>query len=145
MIDKVEESHDQFSVGVMVRPVGPTMPAATPDVGSDGPSGFSEAAGGRGRHAANGRGPVAELGERVVRAAADAVASQVAIFTDQVRASLERQRATTTPPGDLDLDGVELTFGITLVGGVGPGISALIKAEGESTFEVTITLSRRSG
>jgi hypothetical protein len=145
-----------FEVGVIVRRsaegsggAGPDGEVAQDREGRDGREDregrdpYDEAIGGRWLGA--GRDKLVGLGEDAVRLASTAVAAQVATVAEQVAARLERSAISQAYPGQLALDTVELTFGVTLTAGTGSAINAFVTAEGESSFEVTISLTRRPG
>lgn len=149
-MDEVGGSEPGYQVGVLLRrEVVGDRPAGLPgEAGPDragGLDGYDEAVGGwRRRVAVAGEG-LAELGEGAVRAVARAVAAQVGLVAEQVAASLEERDIAHAGPGRLGLDTVELTFGVTLTAGVGSAVNAFVTAEGETSFQVTISLSRRPG
>jgi len=137
-----------FEIGIMLRPAerpGGLEPGAEPPEDGEARDGYDEAVGGPGRWLGAGRNKVVELGEDAVRLASSAVAAQVATVAEQVAARLEPSPISQGGPGQLALDTVELTFGVTLTAGTGSAINAFVTAEGESSFEVTISLTRRPG
>lgn len=137
-MSEVGGSEPGYQVGVLLRR----------DAVDDRPGsydGYDEAVGGLRRRMAATGGNLAELGEGAVRAVARAVGSQVGIVAEQVAASLEQRDIAQAGPGKLGLDTVELTFGVTLTAGVGSAVNAFVTAEGETSFQVTISLSRRPG
>jgi hypothetical protein len=148
-MSEVGGSEPGYQVGVLLRrdvvgdrPAG--LPGeAEPDRAS-GLDGYDEAMGLPRRVVATGE-KLAELGEGAVRAVARAVAAQVGLVAEQVAASLEQQDIAGAGPGRLGLDTVELTFGVTLTAGAGSAVNAFVTAEGETSFEVKISLSRRPG
>lgn len=90
-----------------------------------------------GAHAA-GRSILLEKGENAVRAATEAIASQIGIAARRIAESIEKQSWPPTQSGALGLQTVEITFGVTLAA----GIQALFTAQAGSSAQVTITLSR---
>jgi hypothetical protein len=79
-------------------------------------------------------------GDAAVKLATEAIASQIGITAQRIAASIDAQTLTEVQPGKLGVDCVEVAFGVTLSGGV----QALFTAQGESSAQVTVTLTRRS-
>lgn len=135
-----------FEVGIILRPgagqLGDLESGAQPPGDRQSQDGYDEATG---RWWGAGRDKLVGLGEDAVRLASTAVAAQVATVAEQVAARLERSTISHGAPGQLALDTVELTFGVALTAGTGSAINAFVTAEGESSFEVTISLTRRPG
>jgi hypothetical protein len=128
---------------------------AVPD-GADS-AGHAEAWGHRGRHIAGDGQQVAQLGQDILQAAAQAVGREVAVVVAGVVAGIERPSSrdsganNAVASGDLALntgsftiDNLELTFGVKATLGVGPVVTALLTASGEATVEVKLTLSQRN-
>jgi len=78
-------------------------------------------------------------GENAVRAATDAVASQIGQTAQRIAKAIEAQ-GEVPGNGGLGLESVEVSFGITL----SAGMQAMFTAQAESSLQVTITLSRHS-
>ena len=143
----MSESDKPFEVGIILRP-DTKQPdglesGAQPPEDRQSPDGYDEATGGTGRWWGAGRDKLVGLGEDAVRLASTAVAAQVATVAEQVATRLERSAIARGDPGQLALDTVELTFGVTLTAGTGSAINAFVTAEGQSSFQVTISLTRR--
>lgn len=125
-----------YEVGVAIIPVPAT---GAVDARSTAPPGFEETAGMRGRHAGDPRSRVGALGQDAVRIATEELAKQVAVTAQRFAETLEREAVTNPDPGHLGVESVEVSFGVTLTGGV----QAFFTAQGESSAQVTITLTRR--
>lgn len=78
-------------------------------------------------------------GDAAVKAATEAIASQIGITAQRIAASIDAQSLAETEPGKLGVDSVEVSFGVTLTGGV----QALFTAQAESSAQVTVVLTRR--
>jgi hypothetical protein len=127
-----------FEVGVAIH--GPLDGTSTD--GGPAVPGYDEASGerrGAGRHISGRRPVVVEKGEEAVRVATEAIAGQIATAAGRIAASIEQHPIASPPPGHFGLDEVEVTFGITLTGGV----QALFTAQTESSAQVTLRMSRR--
>lgn len=103
------------------------------------PPGFDEALGLRGRHIADARSRVVALGDEAARIATEQLAKQVGVAAQRFAEVLEQQPVTHPGPGELGVESVQVSFGVTLTGGV----QALFTAQAESSAQVTITLTRR--
>jgi hypothetical protein len=79
-------------------------------------------------------------GGEAVRAATEAIAGQIGLAAQRIAAAVEAQTVAVPGPGDLSLESVDVSFGITLCAGV----QALFTAQADSSAQVTITLARRS-
>jgi hypothetical protein len=123
-----------YQVGVAIIPV-PAVAGALPES----TLGYDEAAGMRGRHATDPRSRIAAVGEEAARIATEELAKQVAVTAQRFAAALDSDAVAHPGPGELGVESVEVTFGVTLTGGV----QALFTAQAESSAQVTITLSRR--
>ena len=128
-----------FGVAVAVVPTDgdPAGSGARDDEDADALPGYDEAAGLRLpiRRASD---RVLIKGEEAVRAATEAIAGQIGLAAQRVAAAVEAQAVTAPLPGDLGVESVEVSFGITLTGGV----QALFTARAESSAQVSITLAR---
>ena len=122
-----------------------------------GSAGHAEAWGHRGVHIAGDGNQVAQLGQDILHAAAQAVGREVAVVVAGVVAGIEHPSSrdngadNAVASGDLALntgsftiDNLELTFGVKATLGVGPVVTALLTASGEATVEVKLTLSQRN-
>lgn len=129
-------SRASFEVGVAIQGL-PTD--GTPEGVRREPPGYDEASGmheWRSRVAS--RLPVLiEKGEDAVRMATEAIAGQIGMAAQNIAAAIELH-APPPEPGVLELESVEVSFGITLAAGV----QALFTTQAESSAQVTITLSR---
>ena len=133
-----------FEVGVAIVAAdeGAAGPGDRDDQRGGALPGYDEAAGLKlpGRHAAD-RSPVLVVkGGEAVRVATEAIAGQIGLAAERIAAAIEAQAVATRQPGELGLESVEVSFGITLTAGV----QALFTAQAESSAQVSITLARRS-
>lgn len=103
------------------------------------PSGYEEAFGARGRHATETRSRIAAVGDEAVRVATEELARQVGVTARRFAEVLDNEPVSDPAPGDFGVESVQVTFGVTLSGGV----QALFTAQAESSAQVTLTLSRR--
>jgi hypothetical protein len=78
-------------------------------------------------------------GGEAVRIATEAIAGQIGLAAVRIAAAIEAQAVASPQPGELGLESVEVSFGITLTAGV----QALFTAEAESSAHVNITLTRQ--
>jgi hypothetical protein len=78
-------------------------------------------------------------GNQAVQAATEAIAVQVALAADRIAGAIQARCGIEPMPGELGLESVEVSFGITLAA----GIQALFTAQAESSAQVTIGLTRR--
>ena len=108
------------------------------DEGGGALPGYDEAAGLRpGVRRVSGR--VLIMGEEAVRAATEAIAGQIGLAAQRIATAVDTSAVTAPLPGELGVESVEVSFGITLTG----GIQALFTAKAESSAQVSITLTRR--
>jgi hypothetical protein len=77
-------------------------------------------------------------GEQFVNDATEALASQIARSADQIAKAINEQIPPISRPGHMDLESLEVSFGVTLT----TGVQALFTAQGDSSVVVTITLRR---
>ena len=80
-----------------------------------------------------------ERGEKAVEAATDAIAKQIGISAKRIALAIGAQMGSSSP-GDLGLESVEVSFGITLAA----GIQAMFTTQSESKVQVTITINYNS-
>lgn len=130
-----------YAVAVALAPATAPSGASEDDSASLAGPGFDDTIGGFRRRVGRASDAVLEHGEEAVRRATEALAAEIGVTAQRVAASIERSMsaAGSAPAGALELDAVEVTFGITLTAGV----QALFTAQGESSVQVTITLNRR--
>jgi hypothetical protein len=79
-----------------------------------------------------------QAGAAAVREAADAIAGGIGLVAANLAEAIDARIPPATP-GALELETVQVSFGITLAGGV----QALFTSQVESSAQVTVTLSRR--
>lgn len=129
-----------FEVGIAIAADG--WRAAMPSDGDDQHSqvlpGYDDASGLKmpGRNAAD---RVLVRGTEAARVATEAIAGQIGLAAQRIASAIEAQAGAASEPGELGLESVEVSFGITLTGGV----QALFTAQAESSAQVNITLARR--
>ena len=78
-------------------------------------------------------------GDAAVKAATEAIANQIGITAQRIATSIDAETLAQADPGKFGVDSVEVSFGVTLTGGV----QALFTAQTESSAQVTVTLTRR--
>ncbi|SDT45546.1 hypothetical protein [Actinoplanes derwentensis] len=108
-------------------------------------TGHVPAAGYRGRHTISTGRQVAQIGNDVLRAAAEAVGSEVALVVGGIVAGIESRvpaGAIGTDPQSYEIGDVELKFGVKATLGAGKAVQAFLTATGEATVEVTLKLRR---
>src|SRR5215475_10975272 len=107
-------------------------------------TGHAPAWGRRGRHVAAAGSRVAQLGQDVLRAAAEAVGREIALVVGGVISGIEQPRDGASSggvqTGSFAIDDVELKFGVKATLGAGKAVEAFFTASGEATVEVTLTL-----
>jgi hypothetical protein len=132
-------SASSFEVGVAI--VTTDDGTARPSDLDDEMPGYEDASGRRmrRRHAEDLPTPVVVKGADAVQAATEAIAGQVALAADRIAAAIQARSVAKPEPGDLGLESVQVSFGITLTA----GIQALFTAQAESSAQVTISLVRR--
>lgn len=126
--------------GLVGWDVGVAVYEAEVDAALEAPA-FDDAIGGptRARHATGRSSMVIEKGQEAVRIATEAIAEQIGITAQRIADSIDRSAPAAAEPGQLGVDSVEVSFGISLKG----GIQTLFTAEGETSATVTITLTRQ--
>lgn len=85
------------------------------------------------------RSVVVEKGDEAVRVATEAIARQIGLAAQRIAAAIEAQAVAAPGSGELGLESVEVTFGITL----SAGVQAMFTTQSESSAQVSITLARR--
>jgi|ERR1035441_654235 hypothetical protein len=135
--DETGLSVGDYEVAVAIVPAGnlhrPSFPAQ--ETATAGP-GFDETSG---RHAA-GRSSLLAKGDAAVKLATEAIARQIGLAAQRIAEAIDTQAISSPASGVLDLESVEVSFGVTL----SVGVEAMFTAKSESSAEVTIILSRRS-
>lgn len=138
-------SLESYDVGVAVLPLhdgagGWDSDRQAREPGTEGIPGFTETIGRKRARVADQASPVILRGEAAVRAATEAIASQIGVAAQRLAASIEIEIAKSPAPPTLRLESVAVSFGVTLISGV----QAMFTAQAESSAQVTITLSRQS-
>lgn len=106
------------------------------------PRGYEETLGAKHSGAGAGRLPVVVVkGRDAVRAAGEAIAGEIGEVSYRIAEAIEAREVAPSQPGTLGLESVQVSFGITLIGGV----QAFFTAQAESSVQVTITLTRAGG
>ncbi|GAA3938252.1 hypothetical protein [Actinoplanes auranticolor] len=136
------EDSIEIRLGVLLAESGPEVS----DNGLDGDEelleeGHVPAAGYRGRHTIKSDNRVVQLGNDVLRAAAEAVGGEVALVLDGVLAGIERR--TPAAQRAFAIEDLELKFGVKATLGAGKAVEALLTATGEATVEVTLKLRQQ--
>jgi hypothetical protein len=139
---KADSSMGPFEVGVAVvtAEAGETGPAGRDGERGGALPGYDEAMGVRlpRRHAADQPPVLVVKGGEAVKAATEAIARQIGVTAERIAKAVETQ-AVAPKPGELGLESVEVSFGVTLTAGV----QALFTSQAESSAYVNITLARR--
>lgn len=91
------------------------------------------------KQAADRGAAVVVKGGEAVRVATEAIAGQIGLAAQRIATAIEAQGLAVPEPGQLGLEAVEVSFGITLTAGV----QALFTAQAQSSAQVNITLTRR--
>ena len=134
-----------IQVGVLLAT---SQPARADDADGDGDlddPGYAPAFGNRGRRrTAEQDNRVAQLGQDVLRAAAEAIGREINLVVGGVISGLEQRvdgtHAAAVGDASLGIEEVALKFGVKATLGVGKAIEAFFTASGEATVEVTLTL-----
>ena len=137
------------SEAAMAEPVDIRVGVLLPPSGSlsdDGPghvdNGYEPALGSRKRDGEARENRVAQIGQNVLRAAAEAIGREIDLVVGGVISGIE-QRADSAQSGSFAIDDVVLKFGIKATIGAGKAIEAFFTASGEATVEVSLTLRPR--
>src|ERR1700683_2766370 len=142
-----ERAPVEITLGVLLED-GTQPSALETDGGELDETGHAPATGRRGRHRGDSGNRVAELGEDVLRAAAEAVGREVALVVASVVTGMTSQvpglGGGTSGTGELEIGDMELKFGVKAMLGTGKVEEALLTASGEATVEVTLKLARRA-
>ncbi len=77
-------------------------------------------------------------GRDALLGASEAIAGEIGEASQRIAAAIDARGTLPSQPGTLGLESVQVSFGITLTGGV----QAFFTAQAESSVQVTITLSR---
>ncbi|GAA1499866.1 hypothetical protein GCM10009827_003930 [Dactylosporangium maewongense] len=141
-MDEVQPS--DIRVGVLLGGSGARddlVPGFDPDDPEG--SGYAEAWGTRGRHAAPREHRIAAIGQDILRAAAEAVGREVALVVGGVVTGLEQRDQLRT--GSFAVSDLQLKFGVKATLGAGKAVEAFLTASNEATVEVTLTLRQPGG
>jgi Trypsin-co-occurring domain 1 len=134
----------QYEVGVAIMPLDDTLlvrPDEQEKQGTDRIPGYDEALGRSRDHGPGLRPALIEKGEEAVRAATEAIASQIGLATQRIARAVAGEAVPAPCAGELGLESVQVSFGVTLTAGV----QTLFTAQAGSSVLVTLTLSRSPG
>jgi hypothetical protein len=126
-----------FDVGVALVPLADGAPSG-PQQSSSVIPGFDETSG-RDRMFSGPQRLLVERGEESVRAATEAIATQIALAADRIAATIGDNFSSPPAARSMAVESIEVSFGVTLAAGV----QALFTAQAESSVQVTVTLSPR--
>jgi hypothetical protein len=126
MTESVENTPPAFEVAVAIRSSDDSRPHIP---------GYSEATEHRLRERAS---ELIVKGDAAVKAATEALAKQIGETAQRIASQISAQTATPSASGHLGIESIEVSFGVTLTGGV----QALFTAQAESSAQVTVTFSR---
>lgn len=129
---------EPFDVGVAILSLTADQDRTPAD--DDGVAGFTDTIGRRSR-AGERVALVIEKGDEAVRRATEAIAQQIVKTARRIATVIEAEEISRGPGDGMCLESVQVTFGISLTGGV----QAMFTAQTESSAQVTITLSRQPG
>jgi hypothetical protein len=132
-----------YEVGVAVAALSDTLIVSPRDQEERTPGGvpgYDEALG-RGKANAARMPALIEKGEGAVQTATEAIAGQIGLTAQRIARAIGDEVAPPSGPGELGLESVQVSFGVTLAA----GLQAIFTAQAESSVQVTLTLSRRPG
>lgn len=131
-----------FEVAVAFVPLAETRegrPAARQEPAEESLPGISDASGWRlFGQPQDQRTTVLQKGEDVLARATEALAGQIGLTAQRIADAIGRQEASPPAVGALELDTVQVSFGITL----SAGVQTVFTAQSQSSVQVTISLSR---
>ncbi|WP_189329829.1 hypothetical protein [Actinoplanes ianthinogenes] len=133
------EGAPEIRIGVFLAESG--SPEHEVDIETDFDEGHVPAFGYKGRHSIDVSTRVVQLGNDVLRTAAEAVGREVALVVDGVVAGIEERYPADSK--NFTIGDLELKFGVKATLGAGKAIEALLTASSEATVEVTLKLSQR--
>ena len=125
-----------FEVGVALTPLGLELAGSADSAErseSDGVPGYEDLIGGKRTSV------LFEKGEQFVNSATEALATQIAKSADHIARVINEQVSAQPRPGLMELESVDVSFGVTL----SSGIQAMFTAQADSSAMVTISLRRR--
>ncbi|GHG08919.1 MULTISPECIES: hypothetical protein [Amycolatopsis] len=131
--DVVVTGPDNLSVGVLLAPS--TLLSDSEQVDDDG---YAPAMGAR-----DAGKRVAEMGHKVLHAAAAAVGQEIGLVVRGVVAGIEQHGEKAIEAGSFGINDVVLKFGIKATIGAGKAVEALFTSTGEATVEVSLTLRKQ--
>jgi hypothetical protein len=121
-----------FEVAIVVASTEPDIPKES------GIPGYDESWGRTRRQQIGDGSVIIKKGEEALRIATEAIANQIAITARRIGDAIERESLSSSQPGHMTMQAVEVSFGVTLTAGV----QAYFTAQGSSSVQVTITLGR---
>src|ERR1700731_4474731 len=119
-----------YEVGVAVLPLDTELGGRGTGPGSSTVPGYEDLRGGRSGAL------LVRKGQQIVDATTEALAAQIARSAAQIAQTISAQIGPVAGSGQLGLESVDVSFGVTLTA----GLQALFTAQGESSVLVTITL-----
>lgn len=133
-----------YEVGIAIMPLDDTQlvrPDEREKQGIGRIPGYDEAWGRSRDHGPGLRPALIEKGEEAVRAATEAIAGQIGMTAQRIVRVIADEAVSAPAAGELGLESVQVSFGVTLTAGV----QALFTAQAGSSVLVTLTLSRSPG
>ena len=133
-----------YEVGVAIVPLEDTVLVRPDGQEGQGPEripGFDETWGRSRDHLPGPRPALIERGEEAVRVATEAIARQIGITAQRIVRAVADEGVPAPGAGELGLESVQVSFGVTLTAGV----QTLFTAQAGSSVLVTLTLSRSQG
>lgn len=100
--------------------------------------GFEDAFGTKGSERRS--GVLIERGEEAVLAASDAIARQIGTAAARIAMAIEDKTEPMLNAENINMESIEITFGIAL----SAGVTTVFTAQGESSVEVTLRLSPKT-
>jgi hypothetical protein len=102
--------------------------------------GFEDTRGRSSRSGATVGAVILEKGDDALRIATEAIAGQINVTAQRIAETINKGSWPLPQQGELGLQGVEITFGVTLTS----GIQAMFTAQAGSSAQITIRLGRSS-
>ena len=119
-----------YEVGIAIIPAG---------IESAGVPGYSEATSGTVEYLQRGKSALIVKGHEALKSATEALASQIGATAHEIAEAIDKQTIGGPTPGQFGVESVEVSFGVTLCG----GMQALFTAQAESSAQVKVTLTRQ--
>jgi hypothetical protein len=141
--DSKVPGRETYDVGVAIVPFAHDLGDqrnASQSADADTIPGYEDVSG-RGRHSPDRRPLLIERGEQAVRAATGAIAAQIGLTANRIATEIGEQLVSPSPTAELELESINVSFGVTLTAGV----QAMFTAQADSSVQVSITLVPRRG